>query len=195
MTCREAVAILTAELGDTPFVVFTTGMISREAAAADRAGRFYMVGSMGLACPIALGVALAQPGRAVVAVDGDGSALMALGTLAMVGYHAPERFLHVVLDNEAYESTGGQPSISARTPLEAIARAAGYPHARRVDSPESLADALREFRDALGPAFLLVKVSSERGPAPPRVKLSPIELRDRSRGFLARRGGGCGGEE
>ena len=186
MTRREAVDILTAELGSDRFAVFTTGMISREAARADRPAHFYMVGSMGLASSIALGVALAQPGRPVVAVDGDGSALMNLGSLAMVAYHGPERFLHVVLDNEAYESTGGQPSVSARTPLEAIARAAGYRQARRVASAEELAQAVRELAAARGPAFLLVKVGIESGAHPPRVPLSPAELRDRARAFLAR---------
>ncbi len=186
MTRREAVGIVLSELSPDRFVVLTTGMISREAAAADRPGHFYMVGSMGLASSIALGVALAQPGRPVAAVDGDGSALMNLGSLAMVAYHGPERFLHIVLDNEAYESTGGQPSVSARTPLEAVARAAGYPHARRVSTAEELARAVRELGEARGPAFLLVKVGIEEGTHVPRVPLSPIELRDRARAFLQR---------
>jgi thiamine pyrophosphate-dependent acetolactate synthase large subunit-like protein len=93
-------------------------------AAGRRPQNFYMLGSMGLAIPIALGVAIAQPTRKVIALEGDGSLLMMLGCLATVGARQPENLVIVVMDNGAYEITGGQATASAQgTDFAAIARA------------------------------------------------------------------------
>ena len=95
-------------------------------AAGRRPQNFYMLGSMGLAIPIALGVAIAQPQRKVIALEGDGSLLMMLGCLATVGARQPDNLIIVVMDNGAYEITGGQATASAQgADLAAIARAAG----------------------------------------------------------------------
>jgi thiamine pyrophosphate-dependent acetolactate synthase large subunit-like protein len=91
-----------------------------------RPQNFYMLGSMGLACPIALGVALAQPARRVVALEGDGSLLMQLGTLATIAMLAPKNLIVVVMDNRSYQITGGQPTATAAgADLVTIARGAG----------------------------------------------------------------------
>jgi thiamine pyrophosphate-dependent acetolactate synthase large subunit-like protein len=91
-----------------------------------RPQNFYMLGSMGLACPIALGVALAQPARRVIALEGDGSLLMQLGTLATIAMLAPKNLIVVVMDNRSYQITGGQPTATAAgADLVTIARGAG----------------------------------------------------------------------
>ncbi len=95
-------------------------------AAGHRPQNFYMLGSMGLACPIALGVALAQPERGVIALEGDGSILMALGCLATIGTIEPRNLTIIIMDNGVYQITGKQPTATARnTDIVAIARGAG----------------------------------------------------------------------
>ncbi len=106
--------LLTDEL-----VVHCNGFISRISHhLRDRAANFYMIGSMGLASSIGLGLAMAQPGRRVVVFDGDGNVLMNLGALGSIATLAPVNLLHVVFDNEQYGSTGGQCCISAKVAIE-----------------------------------------------------------------------------
>jgi thiamine pyrophosphate-dependent acetolactate synthase large subunit-like protein len=185
MTRAGAIAAVLARLGDEP-VVAANGFLGREAfGAADRAENFYMIGSMGLAASIGLGLALVRPERRVVVIDGDGNLLMGLGALPMVAERAPARFLHVVLDNQAYASTGGQRSIADAVDLAAIARGAGYPHVRRVDDGAGLSSALDDLLAAEGPAFLLVKVDPVDPSAPaPRVSHPPERIAARFRAAL-----------
>jgi phosphonopyruvate decarboxylase len=111
---HEALAVALKQLGDEP-VIHANGYICRESCAlVDRPQNFYMLGSMGLASAIGLGLALARPGRPCVVFDGDGNLLMNLGVIATVGSLRPANFLHVVFDNEVDGSTGNQPSPRAR---------------------------------------------------------------------------------
>jgi thiamine pyrophosphate-dependent acetolactate synthase large subunit-like protein len=139
---------------------------------------FYMIGSMGVAAAIGLGVALAKPHKQVVVFDGDGNVLMGMGTLATVGAIKPKNFIHVVFDNEVYGSTGNQPTISNVVPLEKVAKAAGYLRVERVLEREDL---VYEFKDMLkndGPSMLLVKVN-EFAEDVGRVMLDPPEITKR----------------
>jgi thiamine pyrophosphate-dependent acetolactate synthase large subunit-like protein len=184
MTTRQAIALLAGQLTDE-LVVCTTGHTCRDMQAClDRPENFYMIGSMGLASALGLGVALCRPDRTVVVLDGDGSVLMALGTLPMVGTLRPVRFVHVVLDNETYASTGGQPTYSASVDLDALAVASGYPVVRRVDDPQRLLAVWREIRSLDGPVFLLVKCRTDEGPPSPRVALDPQAIARRFQGCM-----------
>ncbi len=155
----QAMAALLELLTDQPVIV-CNGFPSREAhKIADRPTHFYMIGSMGNAAAIGLGVALAKPAKQVIVFDGDGNVLMGLGTLATVGALKPKNLIHVVFDNEAYGTTGNQPTISNVVPLERVAKAAGYVHVERVLDRDDL---LYEFKDLLkkdGPSMLLIKVN------------------------------------
>lgn len=155
----QAIAALLELLTDQP-VIICNGFPSREAhKLADRPTHFYMIGSMGNAAAIALGVALAKPQKQVITFDGDGNVLMGMGTLATVGALKPKNFFHVVFDNEVYGTTGNQPTISNVVPLEKVARAAGYVRVERVLDREDL---IYEFKDMLkhdGPSMLLIKVN------------------------------------
>jgi phosphonopyruvate decarboxylase len=163
-----ALAAILATVGDA-LVVSTTGYASRHLFAfADRPENLYLQGSMGHAGAVALGLALARPDRRVVALDGDGACLMHLGALSTVGAAAPPNLVHVVMDNGAYESTGGQPSTSATTRLDQIALAAGYRRAAVADRAEALPAALRAVLAPPGPAVLLVRTAPWSGPPPPR---------------------------
>lgn len=179
----EALTVVIRCLADEP-VIHANGHICREShAVADRPQNFYMLGSMGLASSIGLGVALTRPGRKAVIFDGDGNLLMNLGSLAMAGGLRPKNFVHFVFDNEAYGSTGDQPSLSREVRLDRLAAATGYPWVRAVTEPGPLEAAAREALDTDGPAFILVKVTPESR-AVPRIPHSPTDIRDRFRAAL-----------
>lgn len=136
----------------------------------DRPENFYMLGSMGLASSIGLGLALARPEKRVMVLDGDGSLLMNLGSLASIAHHAPENYLLVILDNCCYGSTGSQPTCTRLgTDLAAVARAAGVRRVRRAEGREELAEALLEQG--------VVVAGVEAGNAHvPIISLSPQEI-------------------
>ena len=145
-----------------------------------------MIGSMGLASSIGLGLALVQPSRPIVVFDGDGNVLMNLGTLASVAASGRANFYHVVFDNAAHGSTGDQQTISDRVPIERVAGAAGYRSAVRVGSDTDLDSALETFFAGPGPALLLIEVERGNVPGITRVELSPTEIAARFRRVAAR---------
>lgn len=174
----QAIGALLELLTDQP-VVICNGFPSREAyRLADRPTHFYMIGSMGMAAAIGLGVALSKPSKKVVVFDGDGNVLMGMGTLSTVGALKPQNFLHVVFDNEVYGSTGNQPTLSRTVRLDHVAKAAGYMNVERVQEREDL---VYEFKDMLakdGPSFLLIKVN-EFAEDVGRVMIEPAEMTQR----------------
>lgn len=183
MNLREAVAVVVPLLRNA-HVICATGYISREACAAgDRPEQFYMIGSMGQASSIGLGVALAQPQRPVVVLDGDGSLLMNLGIVTMVGSLAPRNFYHLVLDNGAYASTGNQPT-GLRASLETFARDGGYRQVVRVAEPEALRQHLEAMLREPGPAFLLIAITTDEETPAPRVPHAPEAMTARFRQTL-----------
>jgi phosphonopyruvate decarboxylase len=185
---RAAVSALTSEP-----VVHANGYICRESfAVKDRIENFYMIGSMGMASAIGLGVALASPSHPTVVFDGDGNLLMSLGILPMIGggpvmgRARPDHLVHVVFDNALYGSTGGQASPSRTVGLHHIARAAGYERATAVAGAEALHAAVATAVAGGGPSFILARVTGEEEPAP-RIPYSPEEIRDRFRSYLVSR--------
>jgi sulfopyruvate decarboxylase beta subunit len=176
MQSRAQAMAAILELLDRQPVIICNGFPSREAQKiADRPTHFYMIGSMGVAAAIGLGVALSKPDKQVVIFDGDGNVLMGMGTLATVGFLKPKNFIHVVFDNEVYGSTGNQPTISNVVRLEQVAKAAGYANVERVRERE---DVIYEFKDMLkkdGPSMLLIKVN-ELAEDAGRVLLEPPDI-------------------
>src|SRR5688572_11321360 len=180
MSRLTALEVALKAAGDDP-VAHANGYICRESfSLADRPQSFYMIGSMGLAPAIALGLALAQPARRVVVFDGDGNLLMNLGILAMIAAQRPANLLHLVFDNEVYGSTGNQASLSRGVRLDRLAQAAGFASAVAVHEPWALDEALRTAAAAPGPHFVLVKVTAEEADVP-RIPYTPAVLRDRFR--------------
>lgn len=170
----EALAAIAPHLKDA-LVVVCNGMLGRDLfGLGDRPGQFYMIGSMGLASSIGLGLALAQPKKKVVVLDGDGNVLMNLGGLANIGAAQPRNFHHVIFDNGTHASTGDQQTISKNIRLEEMARVAGYPHVWRSADP-------REFFASEGPACLLVEVEPGNQKKVPRVDVAPPEIASRFR--------------
>ena len=168
---------------ETAAWVSTTGRCSRELfTLRDRAQHFYLVGSMGCASAVGLGIALHARGPVVV-VDGDGAALMHLGNLATIGALAPANLLHVVLDNGSYESTGGQP-IAAATDFARVARGVNYRHAIRCDSLAGLRRAWSMNAVTNGPALLHVRIAGGSLAGLGRPTLAPHEVAHRFSAFL-----------
>lgn len=179
MKGTEAFAELLPLLNNEP-VVHANGYICRESfQLKDREANFYMIGSMGLASSIGLGIALCRPHEKVIIFDGDGNVLMSMGNLAMIGATAPKNLVHVVIDNEVYESTGSQRSLSSATALEKVAQSCGYRKAMRVDQKEQIGPAFAKMLAEEGPSFLLIKVEPSFDPATGRVTHSPEEIKSR----------------
>ena len=180
MSRLTALGIALKAIGDAP-VLHANGYICRESfSVADRPQSFYMIGSMGLAPAIALGLALARPARRTVVFDGDGNLLMNLGILPMIAAQRPPGLLHLVFDNEVYGSTGNQASPSRHVRLDRLAGAAGFASAVAVSEPVALEAALSAALAAPGPHFVLVKVTPDEAEVP-RIPYTPAALRDRFR--------------
>jgi phosphonopyruvate decarboxylase len=178
-----AIAAARKPIGAEP-IIHANGYICRESfSVGDRRANFYMIGSMGLASAIGLGLALARPERAAVVFDGDGNLLMNFGILAMVGARAPRRFVHVVFDNEVYGSTGNQASPSRGVRLDRVAAAAGYRSVTAVTMAADVENAVRAALTAHGPHFVLVKTTADEADVP-RIPYTPVEIRDRFRGAV-----------
>jgi phosphonopyruvate decarboxylase len=160
-------------------VLASTGHCGRELyAIADRPNQLYMVGSMGCVVPLALGLALARPDLEVLAVDGDGAALMRMGAFATVGAYAPPNLKHLLLDNGVHDSTGGQATVSPRVSFAGVARACGYAEALETDDAAAIGAWLDTPR-LNGPRFarLLIRPGTARDL--PRPSISPVEVKTR----------------
>ena len=168
-------------LGKT-VVLATTGFTGRELYALDdRPNQLYMVGSMGCVATLALGLALARPDLQVVAVDGDGAGLMRMGLFATLGAYGPSNLLHLLLDNGAHDSTGGQATVSAGVSFARIASACGYPWSQDGDDLDvvtRLFDAAAA-RPVSGPRFARLLTRPGSPDKLPRPSVTPVEVKRR----------------
>lgn len=164
-------------------VVATTGFTGRELYACDdRPNQLYMVGSMGCASAFGLGLAWARPDKRVVVLDGDGALLMRMGALATLGYERPKNLVHVLLDNEAHDSTGTQSTVTHSVDLAVAARACGYPTVDRVATADALADLLADRKEGL--RFVHLKTKPGAPSDLPRPKITPREVQQRLKKHL-----------
>lgn len=160
-------------------VIATTGYTGRELyALADRPNHLYVVGSMGCASSLALGLALARRDLRVVVVDGDGAALMRMGNLATIGACAGPNLLHLILDNEVHDSTGGQATVSPAVAFAGVAAACGYARALAGDGVE-LVDRLLAGEAVAGPSLGHLKIRPGAPPDLPRPAVTPPQVRRR----------------
>jgi phosphonopyruvate decarboxylase len=167
----------------TDALLATTGYTGRALyALSDDPSHFYMVGSMGCVSSLALGLAIAQPRRRIIAIDGDGAALMRMGAMATIGHYQPRNLVHVVLDNGMHESTGGQSTVSNSINFRNVAAACGYPNVVVVNDLSDLAELLRSPTDQL--TFAHVGTQPRSASKLPRPKNSPPELSQRFREWL-----------
>lgn len=191
MTREEAIQTVASALGPKDVIVSTTGMISRELFEARTAwGQgherdFLTVGSMGHASQIALGIALEKKDRKVWCFDGDGATIMHMGSMAIVASKKPSNYIHVVFNNGAHDSVGGQPTVGLKIDLPAVAKAVGYTQTYSTDNMESLSSILRQISKAgQGPVLLEVKVKKGNRKDLGRPTTTPIENKEALMDFL-----------
>lgn len=181
----DAVRIIRDHLDPEDLMVGTTGKTSRELfALGHRPNQFYVVGGLGCAAGIGLGLSLNLGECRVAVLDGDGGVLMKMGTLATIGFYRPPGLIHIVLDNEAHESTGGQGTCSSGIDFAAIAAACSYRAVFRADTAGSLAEAVREAKRLEGPVMIHVKIGLGSDPALPRPDRSPKEYKEEFQRFI-----------
>ena len=156
MIRKEAVKIIAKNIGSNP-IVSANGFVSRDLFEVnDKKSNFYMIGSMGLASSIGLGIALKNPNKRIFVFDGDGNILMNLGSLVTIGSLKPKNLIHVVFDNNSHESTGNQPTNSSKINLEKLAKETHY-KIFVIKSKIKLFSILKKIKDLNGPIFLLIK--------------------------------------
>jgi phosphonopyruvate decarboxylase len=168
-------------------IIATTGKTGRELfTLADSPAHVYVVGGMGTASGIGLGVAHALPEQPVTVLDGDGAALMKLGTLATIGFYQPANLLHLILDNEQHDSTGGQQTVSSTVRFADIAAAANYRHAAFAEDEAGITTALDTLLAVDGPSLLHVKIQPGSPQQLGRPTIKPHEVKERFMAFLNR---------
>ena len=194
MSREEAIQTVAAFLGEKDCIVSTTGMISRELfeyRAAMNQGHerdFLTVGSMGHASQIALGIAMAKTDRKVWCYDGDGAAIMHMGSMAIVASKAPKNYVHVVFNNGAHDSVGGQPTVGLNIDLPAVAKAVGYPQTYSVSTKDELENLLTSSflhqTSFEGPVLIEVKVKKGNRKDLGRPTTTPIQNKEALMDFL-----------
>ncbi|WCT58213.1 phosphonopyruvate decarboxylase [Paenibacillus kyungheensis] len=158
----------------------TTGFTGRELyEVEDSAQNLYMVGSMGCISSLGLGVSLAQPSKKVIAIDGDGALLMRMGNLATNGQYGPSNMLHVVLDNQCHDSTGGQDTVSATIDFAAIAAGCGYRHVEVVYTTEQLEAAITLWQQQPQLTFIYIPTIKGAKDNLSRPSIKPYEVKER----------------
>jgi phosphonopyruvate decarboxylase len=178
---EAAIQALAANLDKSDIIVATTGKSSRElfeyraASGGSHSGDFLTVGSMGHASQIAMAIALNRPNRPVFCLDGDGAAIMHMGSLAVIGTKAPKNFKHVVVNNGAHDSVGGQPTAGHAIDLIAIADACRYRSTARVHKGMDLPNAIDRLREQEGPAFLEILAHTGSRDDLGRPTIAPVE--------------------
>ena len=190
MSREEAIQTVAAALGEKDCIVSTTGMISRELfeyrASMNQSHErdFLTVGSMGHASQIALGIAMAKTDRKVWCFDGDGATIMHMGSMAIVASKAPKNYVHVVFNNGAHDSVGGQPTVGLKIDLPSIAKAVGYSYAFSLDDKITLSRVLDEIENLEGPVFVEVKVKKGNRKDLGRPTTTPIQNKETLMSFL-----------
>jgi len=187
--------ILDAGVSSDTAYVCTTGKLSREVfeirehQGAGHSHDFLTVGSMGHSLMIAYGIALASPKKRIICLDGDGAVLMHMGSLAVVGVHAPKNLVHVVINNGAHETVGGLPAVSGQLSLREAAQALGYRQTFKLSSQGDLIAALNALNDTEGPAFMEVMCNLSSRADLGRPTTTPIQNKNCFMAYLTKENG------
>ena len=177
MIRKEAVELIGKEIGNQP-IISANGFLSRDVFETnEKENNFYMIGSMGLASSIGLGVALKNPKKKIYVFDGDGNILMNLGSLVTIGSSKPKNFVHFIFDNKVHESTGGQPTNSSEIELQKIAL-----HAKlktfKISNKSQIKKIMLKIKKESGPIFVIVKID-KGGAKSIRVNITPPNIKNR----------------
>lgn len=189
--CREeAMKCVVDSIPSDSIIVSTTGKLSRELyeyrdeKCISHESDFLTVGSMGHSSSIALGIALARPSRRVFCFDGDGAFIMHMGAISNIGNLAPKNYVHVLFNNGAHESVGGQPTLGFDIDVPAIALACGYRKAVSISLIKDIQSTLSELIDSDGPSLIEIKVGINSRDDLGRPKTTPIENKEVFMSFI-----------
>ena len=179
MIRKEAISLAVEHIGKQP-IISANGFISRDLCeVGDKNSNFYMIGSMGLASSIGLGLALKNPKKRFFVFDGDGNILMNLGSLTTVGKLKPKNFIHIIFDNSIHESTGSQPTNSDVIDIKKIAEVCNYTHTYIVSDKNNFLKIIHKIKKLKGPIMILVKIQQNKQIKSERIKISPIKIKER----------------
>jgi len=176
-----ALKLITDELKERDIVVSTTGKTSRELfeyreeLGQDHSKDFLTVGSMGHSSQIAFGIASSKPDRQIYCFDGDGAVIMHMGALAIIGSKKPKNFKHIVFNNGAHDSVGGQPTAGFEIDIPAIAIACGYKEAWTAEKTEEIKEKMRLLKESEGPVLLEIRINKGSRKDLGRPTTTPIE--------------------
>ena len=184
MIRKTAITIALEHIEFDARIVSANGFISRDLfSISDTRPTFYMIGSMGLASSIGLGIALKDLEKKVFVFDGDGNILMNLGSLTTIGSLKPKNLVHVVFDNSVHESTGSQPTNTNFVSIEKIAKASNYIHTFTVRTEDNFEKILRKIKKLNGPIMIVVKIQKSDTERSERISILPVEIKER---FMSR---------
>jgi len=165
--------VVDSNTSDTVLIA-STGFNGRELyAIEDRPNHLYMVGSMGCAASLGLGLSLVRPDKKIIVIDGDGAVLMRMGNLATVGVYGGDNYFHLLLDNHVHESTGGQATVSSVVNFQAVANACGY---QNVSSVKESCREITGFLEAKSPALMLIETCQGIPEGLPRPSIKPADV-------------------
>ncbi len=177
MIRKEAIEIVTNEIKNSP-IISANGFISRDLFnVCDKKNNFYMIGSMGLASSIGLGVAIKNPKKQIFVFDGDGNILMNLGSLVTIGSIQPKNLIHIIFDNSSHESTGGQPTNSKNVSIKKIAQSANYV-VYETNNKSRLRSILKNLKKKKGPVMIIIKIKNKKIVSK-RITHEPFEIHNR----------------
>jgi phosphonopyruvate decarboxylase len=191
---EDAIQQVIDVLEERDVIVSTTGMLSRELyeyrnKRGDGHQRdFLTVGGMGHASQIALGIALQRPARSIYCLDGDGALLMHLGSLALTGTLKPKHFKHIILNNGAHDSVGGQPTVALNVDILSIARAVGYEQVFRAQTRLELQSCLMNLKRSIGPSLVEIRIRCGARKDLGRPKTTPSQNKDDFMSFIESNG-------
>ena len=185
-TRREALSTISQHADPLTAILATTGKTGRELfEVSDTPNNLYMVGSMGCISSLGLGLALAQPQRKVIAIDGDGALIMRMGSMATNAHYSPPNLLHLLLDNHSHDSTGGQDTVSQNIQFVDQAAAVGYPVAKQLSTLEELDAAILDWKAGNELTFLQLPIAKGSSKQLGRPTIKPHEVKNRLMEFLA----------
>jgi sulfopyruvate decarboxylase subunit beta len=174
---KEAISVAIEEIGNKP-IIAANGYISRDLFnVCDKESNFYMIGSMGLASSIGLGVAIKNPKKRIFVFDGDGNILMNLGSLVTIGSLKPKNLVHIIFDNASHESTGGQPTNSPKVKIKKIAQNTNYT-VHETNNEKNFRNILQNIQKKPGPIMIIVKIKTKKISSE-RIIHKPLKIKSR----------------
>lgn len=189
---EEAMKLIVDHLQDRDIVVSTTGKLSRElfeyreAKSQSHKADFLTVGSMGHSSSIALGIAIEKPDRNIFCFDGDGAFIMHMGAISNIGDLSPANYYHILFNNGAHESVGGQPTVGLQLDIPAMVKACGYKSASIATNKEDIISFMKNIPSMVGPALLEIKVKIESRENLGRPSTTPIENKECFMNFVSK---------